>query len=444
MNTAAGAALGLLVLSGAGALPAVALARGRVVVFPLIPLSGAVLAGLAVTAMTGIGGGIMEWFVILSLLAAAAVVVWWWRHPATPARGLCGAALGLAAIAAALGLRGLKGRTIGYDARTTWMVHPAWYLGGHATSVAALRNVALEFSHAPYPPLVGGAVAVTWFVSGLHTDWLGVVMMALLGTLAVVAAASALVEVARKLAGNTDESVRRTVVLGTGVLATGLMVLVAFGVSGVFILDGYADALWSAAAVGAVVFGLVLPCEPANTGAAVILATVAGTTKLEGSVTAAIIVGLIAARLLARELSSGRARAWMHAGAVAFGAWLVIGIWPLVIRLLSARPDRPVGGARQGSDLSRLHTSAFALWSETHIVAVAIVVAVVSAFFLRGLRRRTGLGNDVWSWAALCAGVLVVLFAYVVGPGSVEEWIHTSISRIMMFAQLQAYWIMAI
>jgi hypothetical protein len=219
------------------------------------------------------------------------------------------------------------------------------------------------------------------------------------------------------------------------------LVLLVFSVSGPSMLDGYADALWSVAAVGAVTFGLILPCETANTGAAVILATVAGTTKLEGSLTAAIIVGLIAARLLARELSSGRARAWMHAG---FGAWLVIGIWPLVIRLLGARPDVPAGGPRQGSDFSRFHTSALAIWGELHIVVVGLAVAAIGTFFVRSARRMAGLGSDAWAWAALCAGVLVVLSAYVVGPGNIEAWIRTSLSRVMTFEQLQAYWIMVI
>jgi hypothetical protein len=171
---------------------------------------------------------------------------------------------------------------------------------------------------------------------------------------------------------------------------------------------------------------------------------VAGTTKLEGSLTAAIIVGLIAARLLARELSSRRTRAWMHAGVVAFGAWLVIGIWPLVIRLLGARPDVPAGGPRQGSDLSRFHTSALAIWGELHIVVVGLAVAAIGTFCVRSARRRAGLGSDAWAWAALCAGVLVVLSAYVVGPGNIEAWIRTSLSRVMTFEQLQAYWIMVI
>lgn len=452
MTTASGAVLGLLVLSAGGAFPALALARARLVVIPLIPLTGALVASLAVTAMTAFGGSVIEWFSILSLLGAFTAALWWWRNPRsrpwhheegrTRARSLCAAALGVGIAASAFGLSALKAPIIGKDPRATWMVHPVWYLDGRATTVAALRNPALLFAHPPYPPLVGGAVAVSWFVSGLHTYRLGVVIVALLGTLAALAAASASVELARRLAVFADRGVRRTVILGVGVVTTGLLVIVAFGQGS--LTSGYADSLWSVAAVGAVAFGLVLPCELANTGAAVILAAVAGTTKLEGTLTAAIIVGLIAVRFLAREWSSERARARLHVCAYAFGAWFVIGVWPALIRLLGALPDRSSSsGPRQGSDLSRLYASLFSVWSELHIVAVALVVALLGVLVLRSARRRARLGNDAWAWAALGAGVLVVLFAYVVGSGNIHVWLERSVGRVMTFGQLEAYWIMA-
>ena len=415
MNTASGAVLGILVLSIGGALPAVALGRARLVVIPLMPLTGAVVASLAVTAMTGIGGGLIEWFVILSSLGAVAAALWWWRNPSSrpwaheegrvAAPVLCAAALGVALAASAFSLGALKAPMVVYDARTTWLVHPAWYLDGNATTVAALRSHALLFTHAPYPPLVGGAVAVTWFVSGLHSYRLGEVVMALLGTFAVLAAASASVEVARRLVPSADQRTRRAIILGVGVLTTGLLVMVGFGVTGANMLNGHADALWSAAAVGAVAFGLVLPSESANIGAAVILAAVAGTTKLEGTLTSAVIVGLIAARLLIREWPSDRTRAWRQAGIVAIGGWFVIGSWPIVIRLLGAANDRVARGVRQGTDLSRLNASIVGAWSELHIVAVAAITAFgIGALFLRGRRRRSGLGSDAWAWGALVAG----------------------------------------
>ncbi len=452
MTTASGAVLGLLVLSAGGALPAVALSRTRLVTIPLIPLTGAIIAGLAVTAMTGLGGGVFGWFCVLSVLGALAVILSWWRHASwrpwnhedgrAPAPWFCIAGLGVGLAAAAFGLSALKAPMVSYDARTTWMVHPVWYLDGHATTVAALRNPALLFAHPPYPPLVGGAVAVSWFVSGLHTYRLGVVMLALLGALAALAAASVSVELARRLAVSAGRW-RRVVILGIGVATTGALVMLAFAVTGFDMVDGYADALWAAAAVGAVAFGLVLPCEPATIGAAAILAAVAGTTKLEGSLTAAIIVGLIAARVLARHWSADRTRAWWHAGVVALGTWIVIGAWPVVIRLLGALPDRPVGGPRQGSDPSRLHASAVAAWGQLHVVAVAVAVAVIGALFLRSARRRAELGSDIWSWAALTAGLGIILGAYVVGPGDVQGWLHSSIRRTMFFPELEAYWLMA-
>jgi hypothetical protein len=67
--------------------------------------------------------------------------------------------------------------------------------------------------------------------------------------------------------------------------------------------NGLADLLWASAAVGAVSYGL-----PATVGTAMALAAVAGTTKAEGSITAAVIVALIALRIIIRSRSIGEQR----------------------------------------------------------------------------------------------------------------------------------------
>ncbi len=454
MSTVPGAVVSILVLSAAGALPTVALARARLVVIPLAPLTGAVLASLAVTAMTAVGGSMIAWFVVLSLLGAVAVAAWWHRRPSSrpwhrdedraPARALCAGGLSLGVIAAAFGLSALKAPFVSYDARMIWMVHPAWYLAGRSVTVAALRNPALVFAHPPYPPLVGGAVAVGWFVSGLHTDRLGLVIVSLLGACAALAAASAIVEVARKLAASPEDRRRRTVVLGSGVLAMGLLTLLVFAVAQSDIVDGHADALWSAAAVGAVAYGLVLPCEAPNVGVAMILAAVAGTTKLEGSIVAAVIVGLIALRLLLQQRRVGESPPWLPVGVFAIGSWVVIGSWPLLTHLLDALPNRAAQGVRQGTDISRLSASVAKASSDLHGVGIAVVVAVLGAVFLRGTRRNAGLGSDAWAWGALLTEVGVVVGAYVVGPGDVHTWLRHSIGRTLTYPVLEAYWIMVV
>jgi hypothetical protein len=454
LSTFLGAVLGFLVLSAGGALPALALARGRMVAIPLVPLSGAIVASLSVTAMTAVGGSLASWFTILSVLGAAVVLFWWWARPdARPwkvhggpvrAPSVLGAFIVCAVAACAFGLSRLEAPVIGYDARTTWLVHPVWYLAGHATTVAALRNPALMFSHPTYPPLVGGSIAMTWLVAGVSTARLGTVVIAVLGALAILAAASAVMEAARRLAVLDGDRRRRLSILGFGAVIGVLFIMVAVGVARDSLTNGYADVLWSAAAVGAVGYGLVLPCEPAGLGAAALLAVVAGTTKLEGSLTAAVIIGLIAARLICQERRSERPRSWLPVCALAIGSWLVIGAWPVSLRLVGALSNRATGGAREGSDAFRFHVSVVGAWTNLHIVALAVAVAVVGAMCLRRVRQRAGLGTDLWAWAALASEVVIVLYAYVTGPGIIHTWVDTSIQRTMIFPELEAWWLMAI
>ena len=91
---------------------------------------------------------------------------------------------------------------------------------------------------------------------------------------------------------------------GSVVIAVGLT-LTTFGVVGPFATNGYADPLWSIAAVGAVTFGLILPQERWMLGVSSILIAVAGETKIEGTLAAGAIMVLILARWLGASDPAG-------------------------------------------------------------------------------------------------------------------------------------------
>lgn len=442
MSTPLAALVAMAVLGAAGVLPTVALAGWRPPAILLAPLGGAVLAGLGAAGCLALGGGLLDWFTGLSAAGAVAVVALWVGMPAArPWRGggtgdpgaRWAAAAGLAAVAGAavVGLLPLRAPSVGFDARTIWMLHGVWFAAGHRVALAALRNRAMPFAHATYPPLVGGTVGVSWLVTAERSYRLGVVVVALLNACAVTAAAWVAVE-----AGLLGRAVsrRRWLPAVAGVVVAAGLVLVAFGVAGPFATDGYADLLWSAAAVGAVGYGLVLPARGRHLGAAALLVAVAGLTKDEGIATAIAVVVLVAVRFGAR----GHRLAAAAAGVVGV---LALGGWPVLVRLLRAAPDQPTLGARQGSDLSRAHATVAAMAPHLHVLVLALGVSAGGAMVLRRARRRSGLGNDGWAWGVLAAGTLAVVAAYATGGGNVEFWLATSVHRTTFFTALAAWWV---
>ncbi len=80
------------------------------------------------------------------------------------------------------------------------------------------------------------------------------------------------------------------------VAAGAAVCLVGFAVSGSFGISGYADLLYAAAAVGAVIWGLVLPRGTHMLVLARICAAMASLTKNEGLTTALVVLVLIALR----------------------------------------------------------------------------------------------------------------------------------------------------
>ena len=128
-------------------------------------------------------------------------------------------------------------------------------------------------SSAPAPRMIRLAVLVT---SVLNVCGLGVL-------------ASGIVEVAR----------RRGPLTRLAALAmAGVLCLIGFGLAGAFAFADYADLLWAAAAVGALVFGLVLPRAPHHLAVAWLCATAASLTKNEGLTTSLMIFVLLSIRYL--------------------------------------------------------------------------------------------------------------------------------------------------
>jgi len=463
VTTAALAAMA--VLAASGTLPVLALVGARWVAVPLIPLGGAVIAAVAAAGMVAIGGSLVVWFVALAATIGFVIVALWILRPALRPFGR-GATVASAddrigrlvaftaiALAAAWSLVALRTPSVGFDARTIWMLHARWYADGHATSLTALRNTALFFAHAGYPPLIGGTVALSWVITGVHSDRFGVVMVALLNACAVMAAAWVLVDLGRRCTQWSTEARRQVapdargrgagnIPFLVGVATAVLLVFVAFGVAGPFATNGYADMLWAASAVGAVGFGLVLTARRSDLGAAAVLLAVAGLTKDEGYVTAMAIVALIALRAALSSPVGETGRWWRPA---VFGALGVVGLglWPLLTRLLHAAPNAPAPGRRDGDDASRLHASAVSMAAHLHVLLLAAPIAVVGMVILGRVRRTMGLGSDVWAWAALAAGLGFVLVVYVTGPANIELWLVTSTHRTTIYGALLGWWVVA-
>lgn len=457
MSTTEKVLTGLAILCAGGLFPALALARRRLVTLPLIPLAGTVVASLAVTFMAAFGWSVSGWYLTLSALGAVTVAVCWWRVPsarpwAATDRGernvprwVNVAAVVCGVVVTALCLTILRAQITGFDTRSIWLIHPLWYLQGRATTLATLRNPVYSFGHPPYPPLIGGSVALTWSAAGVNSPRLGIVTITLLNALTLFAASTAMVELAIRLALTTDHARARRRVRWAGVFAASGVIVITFAVARTYFSGGYADVLWSVAAVGAVAYGLVLPIDGPNLGAAAILDSIAGLTKLEGTLTSVVIALLVATRVARCYRTSGDRRALVRAGSFLVGVLAVVGVWPVLIRLLHAHPDVPYGGRRRGTDLSRLTASLHEVFHVTGIhvafIAAGIVIALASAYALRSRRTSAGVGNDLWAWIAIGVELVIVLGAYVIGPGNVTSWVKVSALRTTTFPVLGAFWI---
>ena len=487
MSTTSAALTALVVLGLAGALPVVAGVGLRWVTLPLAPLAGAVLASLAATAYVALGLSFMTWFVVLSVLGAVGAGAWWFWGP-TLGRGQTSRMFGVSegdleggvrrprdhrvALAGAVGalivgltcvisLRGVRTPTVGFDARALWVMRPGWFLQSHQQLLVDLKVRGLVLTQSAYPPLVSAASAVAWKVTGVHTARLGVVVTAALNGCALAVAALAVADVGRRAA--IGLSGRRAAIgisgrraahaasaptpwtpLVAGVVVAALLVLVAAGVTEPFLTNGYADPIWSLAAVGAVAWGLQSPRERSAQAIAAVLVLVAGGAKDEGFVTAVAIIALIAVRSLAGVVADHGWRAPLPRLAAPVGLagleLVIIGWWPELMQTIGARGASSTFTIQ--SDLtSRASAVVHGMSPYLHVLVLAVPVAIAGGLALTGVRRRTDTGNDMWAWAALACGLVAVAGALITGQGAIGPWILSTVHRITEFPTLAAWWI---
>ena len=477
MSTALATIAAVVVLAAAGAVPVFAAVGPRWVAVPLAPLAGSVLAGVAATASLTFGGTLLGWFVGLAVTASVVVFGLWiqWPEygPLGPAAGrwpgrarfrLAGAAGFLAVVVAcAWSFRGLRTPTVGFDARALWVMRPGWFLQSHAQLLVDLRTRGLVLTQSAYPPLVSASAAVAWKVTGVHTARLGVTTVAVLNACALAAAALAVVECGRgaalRLAGavapagsavddtgaapGTPQARPPWAPMLAGVVAAVLLVPVAAGVCEPFLTNGYADPLWSLAAVGAVAWGLQARSDRSGRAVAAVLVLVAGLTKDEGLVTALALVALVAARSIGPDGVRGGWRRWRVPVGVAALEVAVLAWWPVAMHVIGARGASSTFTASNGAG-SRASAVVHGMSPYLHVLVLAVPLSVVGGLALAGLRRRAGVGNDLWAWLALTVGLVAVGGALVSGTGAIVPWIRSTVHRITEYPILQAWWIVAV
>jgi hypothetical protein len=477
MSTTPAALLTAVVLSLAGLLPALALVGPRLLVVPLLPLTGAVIAALSATAYVAVGGSFIGWFIGLALAGALAVAVIWWRWPDhRPWRGqrplqvlrhgwprLTGIAGVLALLGAcAWNLRGLATATVGFDARALWLMRAGWFLQSHQQLLIKMRVPDVILTQSAYPPLVSATTALAWRITGDQSVRLGVVIIAVLNTCALVSAAAAFIAAGRRAAvvGATSDghdggvssppdtpvsTVKGRTLLApllVGPVAACLLIFVAFGITEPFMTNGYADPIWSLAAVGAVAYGLQLEMSASHRGMALILLLVAGMSKDEGVVTAGLLIGLITVRGILTLSSPERRRWWWRPLLLGCVEVALIALWPLLMRVIHARGDSaPVSPAHDY--VSRARAAYDGMVPYLHVIVLAAPLAVVGALVLSGVRRRSGAGNELWGWAALAAGLVAILGAFATGTGAIGPWLTSTVHRVTEFSALTGWWIVA-
>jgi hypothetical protein len=432
-------------LSAAGVLPALAVARRSPVVIFLAPLTGAGLAGVAAVIEFGVAGTLPADYLGVAIVANLAMVAWWLTagrsvQPSVGPRWWWSiATLAVVLGCLAIPLNDLRVPAIGGDPNDIWLTHALLAYGGHHTYFTGLQSIGYRFSNPDYPPLVPAVEALAFKFYGTANLHLGVDMVFLLTccALGVVAVGVATAGVA------AARSSGRLAAPIAGIAAAGAICLAGFAVMGIDAADGYTDLLWAAAAVAAVIWGLVLPRSGQALGVAWICAVVASLTKNEALSCALVILVLITFRyrpltLRGPQLGLPQLRAWAERAAFVVGPALPGLAWAGTMKLLGVNDNFFTSGSGESS-LKRAEVAVTGIGAHLAIAPVTLAVLLAGCLLLRGDRKRARFGNPAWLWTA-GLGYLAILFAtYVLGKLEIHAWLASSASRTTTFVQVLLY-----
>jgi len=446
----------LVVILGLGApgfLLALAVAGASPVLVFLAPLIGAGMAAVAAVLELGVGGSLFTWYVVVAVIANVAVVALWlagvrFLPRADPPWGWSIVTLAVVLGALIIPLTALRAPMIGWDANSIWLTHTLMVSGGHHALVTGLKNPAYSFSNPDYPPLVPAAGALGFALFGR-----GDLHVAAGTTVLLTACALGVVGTGIAAVGSSGHRVTRIGAVAAG----GAVCLVGFAVSGRYGVDGYTDLLWGAAAVGAVIWGLVLPRSTQMLVVAWICAAVASLTKNEGLTTGLALLVLIALRyrpptlawvrrLRAHPESGGfpGVAAWSAApGWAERAAFVVVPalpglVWAGEIRLIGLS-DRFFQSPSKESLFLRANAALHGMAVHLAVAPVALAVLVVGCCLLRRDRERARFGNPAWLWTAGLVSLSAIFATYVFGGDQIFWWLANSVNRTTIFAQLLLY-----
>ena len=451
----------LVVLCVPALLPAFAISGISPTTPFLVPLMGAAMAAVAACLEIVVAGSLAGWFIVVAVLANAAAATWLAMHGrrgrgvtsgdrSSPAeelgdpgplwwQGVCLAFL-LAAVAWPLYV--LKTPIASYDTAAVWLLHADMIFGGHHAMIDAFTNPAYAFSNPDYPPLIPAVGSLTYSTVG-HID-----QRPALQVLAIVNAS---------MVGLVATGLLR-IVPANGTLARRWLALVVacgfcigtFGVGGPSTVDGSADLTWAAAALAAVVFGLVLPRSGRTLALAWVCVVAASLTKNEGFLVSIVISTLIAFRYLGPPLDVATLRprelrdtvvgfglrrwAWL-AGAAALPLGAAI-IWAGAIRALGITSDFfGAGRGVQTSVPSRFDQTVPALAIHLWLAPVAVGVLILGTVGFRHQRQRLRVASPAWLWVVIGWSLLALGGTYVFGALPIHQWLKSTY-RTTEFAQV--------
>jgi hypothetical protein len=416
-----------------GICPALAVARRSPVLLFLAPLIGAGLAAVAAGLELGVGGTLLAWYLVAGVAVNAAVIAWWLaagRHqsPAGPSWGWWPVVTLVTVLGAlAIPLSALRAPAIGADGNTIWLTKALMVSGGHHELLTGLQNTVYRFSNPDYPLLVPAAGALAFAIFGRGDLHMATDMTALLNACALGVVGTGVAAVA-----NSGRQLTRL----AAAAAAGAICLVGFAVAGSYGLEGYADLLWAAAAVGAIIWGLVLPPERSSLAVAWICAAVASLTKNEGLTTALIVLVLIALRYRPlRRPELRQRRRWSERALFVVAPALPGLAWAALAHFLGLR-DNFFQGSSTESLAVRADATIAGMAAHLEVAPVALAVLLAGCLFLRGVRERARLGNPAWLWAACLFSLASIFATYVFGAFEIHGWLRDSVDRTTIFAEL--------